>query len=42
MKIFPLNNIIEFFWIAQKNFLAFALDKNAMCVLKHMMRRMKK
>ncbi len=36
--LFPINHTYFFFEYAQKNFLNFALDKNAMCVIKHMMK----
>ena len=36
--IFPMIHTYRFFEYCQKNFLAFALDKNAMCVIKHMMK----
>lgn len=41
IKIFPLNYTIEFYLYAAENLVAFALDKNAMCVIKHMMRKLK-
>ena len=42
VKIFPVQNILGFFMKAQKSFLEFAVDKNAMCVLKHIIKRISK
>ena len=39
IKTFPLEYTIAFFSYTVENLLAFALDKNAMCVIKHMIRR---
>lgn len=36
--LFPIIHTFFFFEYAQKNFLDFALDKNGMCVIKHMMK----
>jgi len=33
--------MLPFFQYTIENLLAFALDKNAMCVIKHMMRRLR-
>jgi hypothetical protein len=41
VKTFPLEYTIAFFHYISENLLAFALDKNAMCVIKHMMRRLR-
>lgn len=41
IKIFPLDYTINFFHFVTENLMAFALDKNAMCVIKHMMRRLR-
>ena len=41
IKIFPLEITLKFFYIADKHFLKFATDKNAMCVLKYMMKGIK-
>lgn len=41
IKIFPLERTIDFYYIVNANFLKFATDKNAMCVLKYMLRRIK-
>ncbi len=39
VKTFPLEYTLPYFNYTVENLLAFALDKNAMCVIKHMMRR---
>jgi hypothetical protein len=39
IKTFPLEYTIGFFHYITENLMAFALDKNAMCVIKHMMRQ---
>lgn len=39
--MFPLPLTLHFYYIADQNFLKFATDKNAMCVLKYMLRRIK-
>lgn len=39
IKNFPLQYMLAFFSYTVENLLAFALDKNAMCVIKHMIRR---
>ena len=41
VKTFPLPYTINFFTYLTDNLMAFALDKNAMCVIKHMMRRLR-
>lgn len=41
IKTFPLDFSVNFFLYISENLLAFALDKNAMCVIKHMMRRLR-
>lgn len=41
VKTFPLECTITYFHYITQNLLAFALDKNAMCVIKHMMRRLR-
>jgi hypothetical protein len=38
IDLFPIIHTYPFLELAQKNFLDFALDKNAMCVIKHMMK----
>ena len=39
LKTFPLQYTLAYFSYTVENLLAFALDKNAMCVIKHMIRR---
>jgi len=39
LKTFPLQYTLAYFNYTVENLLAFALDKNAMCVIKHMIRR---
>ena len=41
IKTFPFQYTITFFHYTAANLLPFALDKNAMCVIKHMMRRLR-
>lgn len=41
VKVFPILTTIQFYYLAEKNFMKFATDKNAMCVLKYMLRRIK-
>jgi hypothetical protein len=36
--IFPLIHTYRFFEYTCKNFILFAVDKNGMCVIKHMMK----
>ena len=39
IDLFPIIHTLRFFHFAEKNFLSFSLDKNGMCVIKHMMKR---
>lgn len=39
INLFPLNHTIDFIQIVNSDFLSFALDKNAMCVIKQMIKR---
>jgi hypothetical protein len=41
IKTFPIELTIGFYTTANNNFIKFATDKNAMCVLKYMLRRVK-
>lgn len=41
IKSFPIDVTLHFYNIANDNFLKFATDQNAMCVLKYMLRRIK-
>lgn len=41
LKTFPLEYSIGYFHYISTNLMAFALDKNAMCVVKQMMRRVR-
>lgn len=39
IKTFPLKYTIHYYNYTVENLLAFSLDKNAMCVIKHMIRQ---
>lgn len=41
INIFHIKHTLPFFHYVQENFLRFSLNKNAMCVLKQMMRKLK-
>ena len=41
VKTFPIDFTLHFFVLANEQFLKYATDKNAMCVLKYMLRRIK-
>lgn len=41
VKTFPLEYTIGYFHYITANLIIFALDKNGMCVVKHMMRRLR-
>lgn len=41
VKTFPLHLMNEFFYYCVQNMYQFACDKNGMCVLKHMLRKLK-
>jgi hypothetical protein len=41
VKTFPLECTIAYFHYIAANLMTFALDKNGMCVVKHMMRRLR-
>lgn len=41
MVVFPLSQTEEFFHYVADNLVHFALDKNAMCVIKHMMYKLR-
>lgn len=39
ISLFPLSHTIDFMQIVNADFLSYALDKNAMCVIKQMIKR---